>query len=518
MPDIVRRPVETRMAALACAHRRPRLGALIGLGALAALGHAPFDLWFLTVVALIIAFGILARVEAGGPAFWSGWAFGFGYFLIGMNWLVEPFLVDVAQHGWMAPFGITFLSAGLALFWGVAAMVAAWLGNPVWWRLIVLVAAIVLVEYLRGIVLTGFPWGMVAYVWIETPLSQALAWIGPHGLTAVTLALAASIAGWLITGERLGAPLSLAVLPGIAAVALAPGPAEPTEEGAPVIRMVQSGAQQNEKWKPENISRFLNVQLDATGAGPAADLTIWSEAAIPYLVDEAGPLFVTMAELARGGSVIAGIQRFEDGRYYNSLVALGEEGMVEAVYDKNHLVPFGEYLPFDALLRRIGIAAIASNVGAGFAHGTERALIDIPGIGPILPLICYEGIFPAQVAEGPRPRLMVLITNDAWFGNFSGPYQHLVQGRARAIEQGVPMVRVAQTGVSAMIDGKGRMTASLELGEAGGVDAALPPELPPTLYARTGDVPALLLMLLTLAVAGMLRMQRNRIDPASEGA
>ncbi|MGJ8606287.1 MAG: apolipoprotein N-acyltransferase, partial [Marivita sp.] len=286
---------------------------------------------------------------------------------------------------------------------------------------------------------------------------------------------------------------------------LRPGPAMPPSADAPVVRMVQSGATQREKWRPANLQRFIDLHMAFTSAGEPVDLTIWSETALPYVLDDAGPELALAAEAARGGSVILGAQRREGADWFNSLALVGPEGLLQAVYDKVHLVPYGEYLPFDSLMTRLGLAGLAANPGGGFTAGSERKLIDVPGVGAIMPLICYESVFPAEVATmTERPRAIVLITNDAWFGRFSGPYQHLAQGRARAIELAVPMVRVAQTGVSAVIDGRGRIVASIPLGEAGFLDVALPDELAPTLYAIRGDLPALIgLVLVALSAIGL---------------
>ena len=262
---------------------------------------------------------------------------------------------------------------------------------------------------------------------------------------------------------------------------------------------------------PGNAEKFLNRLIDYTGADMPPDLVVWPETSLPYLLDQAQPALDVIARTARGAPVVLGAQRREPAGYFNAMALLDDDGSVTAIYDKVHLVPYGEYLPFDALMTQLGLAGLAANIGGGFQEGDARDLIDIPGVGMALPLICYEGIFAAEVGDMPaRPRLMLMITNDAWFGRFSGPYQHFAQARARTIEQGLPMVRVAQTGVSAMIDGKGRVTAQIPLNTAGYLDAALPDALPPTLYSRLGDGPALIAMMLALLAA--LTMARRFRD------
>jgi len=204
-----------------------------------------------------------------------------------------------------------------------------------------------------------------------------------------------------------------------------------------------------------------------------------------------------IGEAAAGTPVVLGVQRAQGFDYYNGLIVLGADGTAQSGYDKHHLVPFGEYMPLPWLFRRLGIPALAERVDGGFSAGPGPKLIDIPGIGAALPLICYEAVFPQHSrSPGARPRLLLQVTNDAWFGTYAGPQQHLAQARMRAIEQGLPLVRSANTGISAVVDARGRVTASLPLGVHGHVDAVLPPALKPTMYARTGDAPVAVLLLL----------------------
>jgi apolipoprotein N-acyltransferase len=229
------------------------------------------------------------------------------------------------------------------------------------------------------------------------------------------------------------------------------------------------------------------------------------------MLDQAGPAFEAIRRAAGGAPVVLGLQRREGARYYNSLVRLDAQGEVSALYDKHHLVPFGEYMPFGDFLAGFGIHGLASNEGHGYSAGPGPRLIELGALGQALPLICYEGVFPQDVGDyADRPDLLLLITNDAWFGRISGPYQHLAQARLRSAEQGLPMIRVANTGVSAMIDAAGRVTASLPLGETGWTDTPLPPALPPTIYARTGDGPVVVFALILLALSFLYNMRQNR--------
>ena len=245
--------------------------------------------------------------------------------------------------------------------------------------------------------------------------------------------------------------------------------------------------------------------VDFTSDGAVPDLVVWPETAIPSFLNYIEADMSVLVDATRGAHMIFGIQRFDDaGRYYNSLVVMSPSGQLDSVYDKRHLVPFGEYVP---LVERFGLRGLASNIPTGFTAGADGGTVTIPGIGKAIALICYEGIFAEEIYRGPdRPRLMVLITNDAWFGKAAGPYQHLAQARLRAIEQGLPMVRVANTGVSAMIDAKGRIVDQIPLGVDGTRDVVLPPALSPAAYARWGEWPfAGILILLTLGLYGLGR-------------
>ncbi|MBI1415980.1 MAG: apolipoprotein N-acyltransferase [Limimaricola sp.] len=485
-----------------------RLGGLVALGALAGLGQAPWALWPLTLAALTVAFFLHARATRPRAAFGMGWALGLGYFLLTLHWIMQPFQVDAARDGWMAPYALALMAGGLALFWGVGwALAQRW--RPA--GALALVAAWTLAEVARSVLFTGFPWALIGHVWIGTPLAQLAAFVGPHGLTLLTLLGAAALAQ---AGRR---SFVLAALPVVAgAVAwplLDPGPAPAPDATLPLVRMVQPNAPQDQKWNPDMADVFYNRLLDATAASPAPDLVVWPETALPYLLEYATPAFETISDLSRGAPVVLGINRREGSRYYNALVVLGRGAQVLAIHDKAHLAPFGEYIPFGDWFARFGIHGLAASEGGGFSAGRVGDVLDIPGIGPALALICYEGIFAEEVgAYTRRPRLMVLITNDAWFGTDAGPQQHLAQERLRAIEQGLPMVRVANTGISAMIDAKGRITASLPLGAEGGLDARLPPALPPTLYARWGDWTALV-MLILVSLAALFARPRFSIDP-----
>ncbi|HEY0213562.1 MAG TPA: apolipoprotein N-acyltransferase [Paenirhodobacter sp.] len=286
------------------------------------------------------------------------------------------------------------------------------------------------------------------------------------------------------------------------------------------LRLVQPNATQALKWDPDHQLEFFYRHLDLTAQAPLPgqprpDLVIWPETAVPFLLNRAGEGLDIIAEAANGIPVALGVQRSDGARYYNSLAVLGADGQVQSVYDKVHLVPFGEYMPFGDVLAKVGISAFAAQHGNGYTAGSAETVLDLGPLGRVEPLICYESIFPQDIRRAPgRADWIMLVTNDAWFGNISGPWQHLAQARLVAIEFGLPVARAANTGVSAMIDAKGRIIAELGMNRQGVIDAALPPALAVTPYARSGDWPVIA-VIAGLVVVFLLRRRNNRVDPMS---
>ncbi|WP_394177627.1 apolipoprotein N-acyltransferase [Yoonia maritima] len=485
---------------------RMRLCILALAGGIGGLGQAPHDMWFATVLALAFLFWVHSLGASARQAAFHAWAFGVGYFAFSLRWIVEPFLVDIARHGWMAPFAIVLMSAGAAAFWAVFAYIA---GRLVPRSACALALALVWAELTRSLILTGFPWALLGHVWVPTPLAQMAAYGGPHLLTLITAAAAWAVYALIGSARTAGAVVAL-MLAAVTWWCVPPVVTLPPDSS--VVRLVQPNAPQHQKWDPEYREVFVNRMVEMTGQGDVPDLIVWPETAVPYLLNYVQPDLSLLAEAARGAPLVFGIQRRDDGqRYFNSLVVMGQGGELRGVYDKRHLVPFGEYIPGGDLLGRFGISGLATTDGAGFARGTGDARITLPGIGDAVPLICYEGIFAEEIdGASDRPRLLLLITNDAWFGRAAGPYQHLAQARLRAIEQGLPMVRVANTGVSAMIDARGQIVEALPLNSHGVIDVSLPHALPITLYARWGDW--LLIMVNTLLTLGPYLFYRRNSD------
>ena len=469
-----------------------------------ALAQPPVSWPVALFVALPILFALVDATGSARVAFGVGWAAGAGHFAAGLFWIFEPFLVDAPRHGWMAPFALVFMAGGLALFWAAPFALARR-----WWpvgpeRVALLAGLWTLAEFARAHVLTGFPWALVAYAWIETPVYQLAAWGGPHLLGFATL-LAGLAPGLAPLGGGIAAAAAVAVAWGLGTLRLSE-PIAPRAEPL-IVRLVQPNAPQALKWRPDMQQLYFERHLEETRApaDPTPDVVIWSETAVPFVLGYADALQAEAAAAAGPDALLVlGLRRLdatpERELWYNSLAALTPDGHAFAVYDKHHLVPFGEYIPLAERLARLGVAP-ATLTRTGFAAGPGPRVVSAPGAPPFLALICYEAIFPHRMrAPEGRPEWIVQVTNDAWFGEAAGPYQHFAQARARAIEQGLPLARAANTGVSAMIDARGQVVESLELGVAGRIDAALPPALPPTAYARFGDLPALAFILLAIGL------------------
>jgi len=483
-----------------------RLGLAALGGGLAALGHAPFSLPWVALLGLLALFASVGKAGSLGAAAWTAWLGGAVYFGVVMHWIVEPFQVDAARHGWMAPFALVFLAGGLALFWGLAGWIAGRLGGAL--RPLVFALALTAAEVVRSVIFTGLPWGLIGGIWINGSAASWLSWVGPHGLGLLTLL---GPAGFFLM--RRHAP-TFAVVPFVAiplaltATGMLQSPAPLAAANAPVIRLIQPNAPQHLKWDPDWAGVFYRRQLEMTAEAGAPALTVWPETAVAMRLTGDASALREISEAAGGRQVVLGLNRFEGTRVLNAVIAL-DDGEITASYDKSHLVPFGEYVPFGDVMAGFGIYGLAARDGFGYTAGPGPALMDLGALGKALPLICYEAIFPGLGRNLSRDAAFMLhLTNDAWFGSFAGPQQHLDLARMRARERGLPVVRVANTGVSAMIDARGGIVDSIPLNQTGFIDAALPPRMAPTLYARWGALPFALLWL-CCALAAFARRSRS---------
>jgi apolipoprotein N-acyltransferase len=502
-------------------------------GALSALSMAPFNAWpvlFLTFpLAVWLIDGAAAGRWRGVPAAaMSGFWFGLGYFVPGLYWLGYAFLVDAQTFAWLMPFAILGLPSYLALFTAFGFALARLLWTRDASRILALAFSVTASEWLRGHLLSGFPWNAFGYALSEPlALAQAASLIGLWGMTFLTVAIFASPAA-LIDGSSRGrkpwlAPVSaLLLLAAMIIFGTVRLTLQPTTMVANVkLRIMQPNLQQDAKFnysaKAEVMQKYLTLSDRASGPQSTgvrdANILIWPESAFPFFLTREADAMAQIAELLPKGTVlITGSVRAPDlppgvrvTRAYNSVYVIDHDGSVLSAYDKLHLVPFGEYLPFQDWMEKLGFVQL-TKVQGGFIPGIRRRTMDVPDAPRALPLICYEAIFPGNIAaRDDRPGWIVNLTNDGWFGISTGPYQHLQQARLRSIEEGLPLVRAANTGISAVVDPLGRIVARLDLGIEGVLDARLPAAIPPTIYARVGDIPAA-----TIAVVALLFVLRRR--------
>jgi apolipoprotein N-acyltransferase len=503
-------------------------------GAATTLALPPFNVWplpFLTFPVLVWLIDGSAAGRYGGmvAAAGAGWWFGFGYFLAGVYWVGHAFLVEAKTFGWLLPFAIIGLPTYLALFTALATAFARLLWTRGTMRVVALAVAMTVAEWLRGHLLTGFPWNTFGYALATPPaLAQAASLIGIWGLTFIAVAVYAAPAVLFDdpadTKRRWLAPaLAFVVIVSLAGFGLWRLERTPTAFVDGVrLRLMQANIQQDQRFNYSQrqvvMDRYAALSDRATGPNAAGlkDVThlIWPESSFPFFLTREADALAQIAKLLPEGTVlITGAVRAPETvptqavkRAYNSIYVLDHDATILSIYDKVHLVPFGEYLPFQDFLERLGFTQLV-RVSGGFIPGDRRRAITVPRAPRFLPLVCYEVVFPGQaVPRGERPGWMLNLTNDGWFGRSSGPYQHLHQARVRAIEEGLPLVRAANTGISAVIDPLGRVVNSLPLGTEGVLDARLPRALPPTPYARFGDAPAGLLV----AVAFIVVIRRRR--------
>ncbi len=494
------------------------------LGLLGGAAHAPLHLWPVLALALSgfvwLLDGAAARPAPLRAAAWRGLAFGFGYFLAGLWWVGNAFLVE-GTYPYLAPLAVVLLPLGLGLFWAIGAAAAVRFWSQSWRRVLVLAVVFSVVEYARGHVLTGFPWNLAGHVWTAGgPVSQVAAYIGVYGLTALTwagLAAPATLGGpdtrWSVRlAPTLAAAAAFVALgAGGAARLAAAGEAVPTEVQ---LRIVQAQFSQDEKWRPENrdVVRARYLALTRESGLETRTHVIWPESALPVLLlEEPRTLDAISNTLSDGQVLLTGAVRRDVSnpiapKYYNSLIALamvGRSPVVEAIYDKQKLVPFGEFTPFAETMKKFGVGNVAS-VDTGFTAGPGPMSLDIPGAPSLAPQVCYEVIFPGFTPRGAdRPGWILNVSNDAWYGNTSGPRQHFNQSRYRSIEEGLPLARAASGGTSAVVDAYGRTQDSLAIYAETVLDAPLPAALPPTVYALIGDAGFWVIMFL-MAAAGLI--------------
>jgi apolipoprotein N-acyltransferase len=484
-------------------------------GAVSACGFAPLDLWPLTLAGVAFLLVAVERSARLRGALACGWWFGLGQFVVGLNWIATAFTYQSNMPAWLGWVAVVLLSLYLAVYPAVAAGLAwRWAAGDRLRLVLVFAAAWIVTEFLRAVLFTGFPWNPLGVSLLLTPAAGFSTLVGTYGLSGLAVLAAGALFLLFRRDWRSGAALGLAVA-ALAGLALLVSPAPQGEPGAHV-RIVQPNIDQTIKYDPAHFERQWR-RLEETSvaapdpaapaSGPPARLILWPEVAVPEVLSIDEDARMRIAQLLRPGDVmITGASELEfdfSGRAtgaYNSVIALDAGGRIHGRYDKSHLVPYGEYLPMRPLLTAIGLSELAPSA-FDTLEGPGPRSIQVPGFGRVGVQICYEIVFSGAVIDRTdRPSFLFNPSNDAWFGRW-GPPQHLAQARMRAIEEGLPVLRSTPTGISAVIDARGNLAASIPWREQGVIDARVPPAAAPTLFARAGNIMPFLFALLLAAAA-----------------
>ncbi len=522
------------------------------LGALSVLGHAPFYLWLITIICFAFLMlrldGAHEQARPLRAGFWRGFAFALGYFLAGLYWIGSAFIARGPEFVPFMPFAIFLLAAGLAVFWGVGGFVyvrLSQIGKTSIWRAGIFASVFFIVEFLRGHILSGFPWNLPGYIFAAgKPISQIASIVGIYGLTALVFVLSASIA-LLIERKQQWLPIALssaviAACFGYGALRLSRADIQYVE--GVKLRIVHANIPQRDKFDPNKYVSTANTYLQLSRSAGFEDVThiIWPEGAIPGLMledqglmaaienmflsrNEQGfdqgiktpPVFITQTLRAepkpdsKSGS--------KNTAYYNAAVAItykdGQAPVISSFYDKQKLVPFGEFIPGGGLMESIGLHSLSTALES-MSPGQSGAVPNLPSLPPVSMQICYEIIFPGFTSRslpqnGESPSWILNLSNDSWYGNSTGPRQHINQARYRAIEEGLPVIRATSGGISGVIDAYGRQINRLGLGEQGVIDALLPRPIAATVYKLRVNYIILLLIIFLLIVCVVGMHKRN---------
>jgi len=500
-----------------------RFGVLMLLGALATLSLPPLGWLVVLLPSLSGLVWVLEGAATRRSAFAVGWWWAWAWYAIGFYWIGNAMLVDPERFAWMIPFATLGLGAVQAVFIGVATLVTHLTRSTGIFRIVVLAGAWTFMEWVRSWFLSGFPWNPLGSVWDAVPsvlqLASLVGVFGLCGFTILVFALPAVLADFItVTQRRVALGLVAVLLVGGAAFGTLRLAAHPTEMVPGIrLRLVQAAIAQRHMWRDDLRQSQLLDHVELT-RGPGYDKVthvVWPETAAPFFLNlDVQARALVASVVPPGGVILAGAPRVtpqgvEPFGLWNSLMAIDAAGQVLGTYDKAHLVPFGEYVPLRGVLP---IAKLTAG-GTDFSAGPGPRTLDIPTLPPVGPFICYEAVFPGAVAEhGNRPQWLLTLTNDAWFGKSAGPHQHLAAGRMRAVEEGLPLVRSANSGISAIIDPLGRELYRLGLNERGVLDGELPKPVAATVYGRWGNIVpiSLSIVLLLLGVfGGLLRSVRD---------
>ncbi len=491
---------------------------LLAAGAMSGLALPPLDLWWVLFATIPVLLWRLETAKEQGwrTAFMSGLSFGFGYFCVAFHWIGYAFFVNDADL-WMMPFAVGGLALFMAGYWAVAVTLAATVSAqlvPRWLTSLVFIAA---AEWLRGRLFTGFPWGVPGLAADGMGgVVQLASLVGMNGLTLLVLVWAALP---VVLWQRRQSGLRNLLLPALLLAAL---PAShlwglwrltqmPTvfEDGV-VVRLVQPNIAQNDKWRADNSVAIFDKLVALSGEGANATAVthiIWPESAVPFLLNENKVALQQISKLLTPGkTLLTGAIRRQvpaspcpscPEQYFTSILMIDDTGAVTGNYDKWRLVPGGEYLPFEDVLSQLGFRKVVT-LPESFTAGVGARNLTVPGLGKAAMMICYEVIFPHALVAAERPSVLVNVTNDGWFGRSTGPYQHLAQGRFRSIEQGLPLLRAANTGISAVIDPAGRIVVKSSLEETTFLDSMVPRSADPPTYVQWGDAALIVLMIVSI--------------------
>jgi apolipoprotein N-acyltransferase len=501
----------------------------------------PFDFFGVGFVAFPVLLWLLEGADpspsARGvlrtyPAAVVGWFFGFGYFLGGLWWLGNALINAGPEFIWALPLAVVGLPAALAFFFSFAAIIARTLRGSGIGAAASLAFAVGITEWLRGFVFTGFPWNGIGMTIMPSPtLMQSASVFGIVGMNAIAVFVFA-LPGCFILGRYkwMGPVLSGALFCAHAVfgfMTLGNTP-QTSPKDISTARIVQPSIQQSDKWNQAERDRIFSTYLKLTAqlpeeGKPVPALVIWPETAVPFILTDRPDALAAIGEVLVDGQILlAGAVRQEGARengdelrYYNSIVAINSNGEIIDAADKVHLVPFGEYLPMQGLLRSLGIDQIVTTPG-GFTAGSRLHTFSLPNLPPILSMICYEIIFPGALeAAKTRPQLVVNVTNDAWYGHTPGPYQHFRLAQIRAVESGVPIIRAANNGVSGFIDSHGKVTSALDLDVFGNLDAPIDQNASKTVYSSYAKRSIFFTYCVLLALIGLTNLfLRFRIKPS----
>lgn len=496
-----------------------------GAGLISALALQPVSIPFFFFLGFSAFYAALQGVQSLRSAFWRAWLFSLGFHLAGLYWISASLFIDIQKYFWVLPFSLLALPSYLALLFALGAMAVHKFKRHGLAYASLLAAALFATELARNWLLTGFPWNLFGYIWTNAlPLLQSVSLFGIFGLTLLTLLLATVLAELLLRPSK-NAWLALASLALVFSGLSLWGTVRLEEKTSFVpdvhLRIVQGAVQQSERRTHEQrvaaFSRYVSLSTEKATIKPTH--LIWPETATPYFLNEDEVIRKALARIIpKNGGLITGAPNkyVEDKelKYFNSVNVLDDAGNIIGLYNKAQLVPFGEFIPLRNILKTVPVAA--DIIGArDFSFGPGPRSLRAPSLPAFSPLVCYEAIFTRRVIdEADRPNFLLQVTNDAWFGNTSGPYQHYAMARVRAIEEGLPLVRAANTGISAVVDGYGRIMNELGLGEMGVLDAALPePIKTKTFYAHTGVCTALIAGLF-LILFSLLIIFRNKKQAA----